>query len=271
VASKSQATPSSLTNYYLVTTIEEKLSRLAAFLTSHPDEKMIVFFITCACVDFYGTALQKMLPDQNIEMLHGKMVQKRREKTMERYRACGDKDDESDKGSALFCTDVAARGLDVTDVNWVVQFDPPQDPSFFVHRVGRAARAGKLGASLLFLTRKEEPYVDFLQKRKIPLIPLPDSELCCPAEEEAPEITVKPKKRKKNQDSDDEEEEEEVPLTRTIVSASGTDVTIEDALPKIVQLCMKDRDILEKGTKAFTSFIRAYKEHHCNFIFRYVY
>jgi ATP-dependent RNA helicase DDX55/SPB4 len=271
-ASKSQATPSSLTNYYLVTTMEEKLSRLAAFMTSHPNEKMIVFFLTCACVDFYGTALQKILPDHYVEMLHGKMVQKRREKAMERYRACRDKDAESEKGGALFCTDVAARGLDVTDVHWVVQFDPPQDPSFYVHRVGRAARAGKLGASLLFLTRKEEPYVDFLRMRKIPLIPLPTSELCCPPEEETPDVAaVKPKKRKKNPDSDDEDEDEdEVPFTRTIVSASGPDVTIEDVLPKVGELVLKDRDVLEKGTKAFTSFIRAYKEHHCNFIFRYV-
>jgi ATP-dependent RNA helicase DDX55/SPB4 len=139
--------------------------------------------------------------------------------------------------------------------------------------VGRAARAGKLGASLLFLTRKEEPYVDFLRMRKIPLIPLPTSELCCPPEEETPEIAaVRPKKRKKedSDDDDDGESEEEVPFTRTIVSASGPDVTIEDVLPKVGELVLKDRDVLEKGTKAFTSFIRAYKEHHCNFIFRYV-
>ncbi len=43
------------------------------------------------------------------------------------------------------CTDVAARGIDIPDVAWIVQFDPPQDPSYFVHRVGRTARAGKKG------------------------------------------------------------------------------------------------------------------------------
>jgi ATP-dependent RNA helicase DDX55/SPB4 len=268
VTSKSQATPSSLTNYFLVTPMEEKLSRLAAFLKSHPNEKMIVFFLTCACVDFYGTALQTLLPDQYVELLHGKMVQKRREKSMERFRECRSKNDESEKGGALFCTDVAARGLDVTDVHWVVQFDPPQDPSFYVHRVGRSARAGKRGASLLFLTRKEEPYVDFLRMRKIPLIPLPTSELCCPPEEdEDPDTEAKPKKSKKDQEGD----EDEVPVTRTILSASDPNITIEDILPNITKLCLKDRDVLEKGTKAFTSFIRAYKEHHCNFIFRYVY
>lgn len=52
----------------------------------------------------------------------------------------------SQDGGLLVCTDVAARGIDIPDVAWIVQFDPPQDPSYFVHRVGRTARAGKKGA-----------------------------------------------------------------------------------------------------------------------------
>lgn len=51
----------------------------------------------------------------------------------------------SQEGGLLVCTDVAARGIDIPDVAWIVQFDPPQDPSYFVHRVGRTARAGKKG------------------------------------------------------------------------------------------------------------------------------
>ncbi len=45
---------------------------------------------------------------------------------------------------ALFCTDVAARGLDIPDVHWIVQHDAPQDPAAFVHRVGRTARMGEI-------------------------------------------------------------------------------------------------------------------------------
>ena len=58
--------------------------------------------------------------------------------------------------------DVTARGLDVTDINWVVQFDAPQDPASFMHHVGRAARAGRVGCSLLFLTKKEESCINLL-------------------------------------------------------------------------------------------------------------
>lgn len=264
---KQQATPSTLTNYYVVTKLDEKLSRLAAFLQQHPDEKMIVFFLTCACVDFYGTAFQKIFPPSEanitIEMLHGKMVQKRREKTMERFRDL--------KDAALFCTDVAARGLDVSDVQWVVQVDAPQDPAFFVHRVGRSARAGKMGKSLVFLTPKEEAYVDLLRMRNVPLQPLPTTERCCPPDElddEGGELIKSGRNATKTNKVSADNEVATDSTARVILSAADVKITLEDVLPKIRDIVLNDRDILEKGTKAFTSFIRAYKEHHCAFIFR---
>jgi hypothetical protein len=54
-------------------------------------------------------------------------------------------------------------------VSWVVQYDAPQDPAAFVHRVGRTARMGRAGAALALLTPAEEAYVDFLRLRKVPL------------------------------------------------------------------------------------------------------
>jgi hypothetical protein len=165
------------------------------------------------------------------------------------------------------------------------------DPSSYVHRVGRSARAGKIGNSLVFLTRKEEAYVDFLRLRKVPLIELPESEVCKPPSEEEEDDK---KEESKNDDSDDESMEagsdgdgnnkDEAKSAaksssgkddlsggekRIIKSSAGPEVFVTDVLPAIRKLVLKDRDVLEKGTKAYTSYIRAYKEHHCGFIFRF--
>lgn len=229
---KQSFTPTSLTNYYMITETDEKVSRMVAFLMQHREEKIIVFFLTCACVNFYGETLIQAMKNHNIniELLHGKLAQKRRENAMERYRAAS--------SGVLFCTDVAARGVDVEKVDWVVQLDAPQNPSQFVHRVGRSARAGKKGSSLLFLTKKEEAYLDLLANRQVSLLPLSQEERC--------HLSIDDTPLDFSQDHN------------------------PNVLPLIRDLVMKDRDILEKGTKAFTSYIRAYKEHTCAFIFRYV-
>jgi ATP-dependent RNA helicase DDX55/SPB4 len=62
--------------------------------------------------------------------------------------------------SVLLCTDVAARGLDLPDVDVVIQYDPPTDPKVFSHRAGRAARMGRQGKGIVLLTKgSEEGYV----------------------------------------------------------------------------------------------------------------
>jgi len=251
-----QATPSSLTNYYIVAPLEEKISRLVNFLKEHRDEKIVVFFLTCAIVEFYGLALQQLLPSDEfiIELLHGKLSPKRREKTMERFRSVEIVSNESRKGERnqggiLLCTDVAARGLDVPDIKWTVQFDAPMDPSQYIHRVGRSARAGKIGSSLIFLTPKEESFIDFLKARKVPMLQISDKESCS---------TSRSTVMKLEEDVSEEEKN----------SVEGK-IKIINVLPKIKNFVMKDRDLLEKGTKAFTSYIAAYKKMQCTFIFRF--
>lgn len=243
VAPEEQATPNSLTNYYVISPLEEKLSRLIAFLKQHKNEKIIIFFLTCACVEYYGLALEQILPSNDfyIETLHGKLAPKRREKAMERFRNGGAEDGSPKvKGGILMCTDVAARGLDVPDIEWTIQFDAPTDPSQYIHRVGRSARAGKIGSSLIFLSPKEESFIDFLKLRKVPLLEISSGEKCSPT----------------------------VSTIGNDDASSETKISIPDVLPKVKSLVLQDRDLLEKGTKAFTSYIRAYKEHQCAFIFR---
>ena len=79
----------------------------------------------------------------------------------------------------MLCTDVAARGLDIPDVDWIVQYDPPDDPKEYIHRVGRTGRgvsrlgtaggAGVRGRALLFLLPEEFMFLSYLQKSKVQL------------------------------------------------------------------------------------------------------
>ena len=179
-----QAVPVLLKNYFVTLPSDAKLGfvgtvscsdwKLLRFLRSHQQEKIIVFFLTCAQVDFLTSALLSLdvLAGIKLRSLHGRMVQKKRLKTMEDFRKpeCRSGLDVSSLAGVLFCTDVAARGIDIPDVDWIVQFDPPQDPAFFIHRIGRTARAGKKGQSLLMLEPAEAAYVPFTRRRGVPLI-----------------------------------------------------------------------------------------------------
>ena len=69
----------------------------------------------------------------------------------------------------LLCTNVAARGLDIPRVDWIVQYDPPDDPRDYIHRVGRTARAGNAGKSLMFLLPSELGFLRYLKEAKVPL------------------------------------------------------------------------------------------------------
>jgi ATP-dependent RNA helicase DDX55/SPB4 len=68
-----------------------------------------------------------------------------------------------------------SRGIDIDDVDWVVQYDPPKVASSFVHRCGRTARSGREGNAIIFLLPNEECYVNFLHiNQQVPLMKLSD-------------------------------------------------------------------------------------------------
>ena len=62
---------------------------------------------------------------------------------------------------------MSARGIDIPDVDWIIQYDPPQWSDSFVHRIGRTARAGRKGQSIIFLTESEQSYVSYLHAKKV--------------------------------------------------------------------------------------------------------
>ena len=74
------------------------------------------------------------------------------------------------KNGILLSTDVAARGLDIPNVDWVVQYDPPDDPKEYIHRVGRTARgASGAGRALLILVPNELGFLKYLHQSKVKL------------------------------------------------------------------------------------------------------
>ncbi|XP_032287178.1 ATP-dependent RNA helicase DDX55 isoform X3 [Phoca vitulina] len=116
---------------------------------------------TCACVEYYGKALEALVKSVKIMCIHGKMKHKRNKIFME-FRKL--------QSGILVCTDVMARGIDIPEVNWVLQYDPPSSASAFVHRCGRTARIGHGGSALVFLLPMEESYISFLEiNQKCPL------------------------------------------------------------------------------------------------------
>lgn len=160
-------TPASLQMKYILTNGSEKLPALKSILDriSPAPFKVIVYLSTCAAVDYFQHLLpSKVLPGGMILVpLHGKHPAKVREKNFLRFTnaACP---------ALLLTTDVAARGLDIPQVDLVVQIDPPSDSKVFLHRCGRAGRAGRKGLSVILLQPgKEEDYISFLEVRKTPV------------------------------------------------------------------------------------------------------
>ena len=89
----------------------------------------MVFFSSCNSVKFHGELLNYI--DIPVQAIHGKQKQAKRTTTF--FDFC-----QAESG-ILLCTDVAARGLDIPAVDWIIQYDPPDDPKEYIHRVGRCA------------------------------------------------------------------------------------------------------------------------------------
>ncbi|ESL09118.1 ATP-dependent RNA helicase [Trypanosoma rangeli SC58] len=156
-------TPATLCQNFIVLELHRKLDALLMFLKRHPNDKTVVFVSTCNQVRYMYLAFSKILKKMRIPSmcLTSKMKQFRREEVFLTFCRC--------KAAVLFCTDIAARGLDFPLVHWAVQYDCPDSAQTYIHRAGRTARAGARGVSLLFLTPQETPMLSFLAHKHIPL------------------------------------------------------------------------------------------------------
>lgn len=151
------STPKLLQNYYVIVEPEYKLAVLLDFIEKQQVQKAMLFFPTCACVEYWGIALTELLKPTKVLALHGKM-KSQRNKILKDFR--------ESENALLLCTDLLARGVDIPEVDWVLQWDAPSNASAFVHRVGRTARQGHEGNALIMLLPLEDAYVDFLTRNQ---------------------------------------------------------------------------------------------------------
>lgn len=158
---KEHSTVEGLEQGYVICDSDMRFRLLFSFLKRNAKKKIIVFFSSCNCVKYYAELLNYI--DLPVLDLHGKQKQQKRTNTF--FEFC------NAKQGVLICTDVAARGLDIPAVDWIVQFDPPDDPRDYIHRVGRTARgsAGK-GRSLMFLQPSEIGFLKHLKDARVPLV-----------------------------------------------------------------------------------------------------
>ncbi|MGM1046922.1 MAG: DEAD/DEAH box helicase [Bacillota bacterium] len=151
---------------YIEVPERQKFEALSRLIDMESPDLAIVFGRTKRRVDELAEALQKR--GYSADGLHGDLSQHQRDTVMRKFR-----DGSID---VLVATDVAARGLDVSGVSHVVNFDLPQDPESYVHRIGRTGRAGKEGTAWSFVTPREMDHLHFIERvtrHRIPRKPLP--------------------------------------------------------------------------------------------------
>lgn len=150
--SKEQLTVPLIDQFYYET--RDKLEGLCRILDVDVSGKVIVFCRTKKGVDELVASLSTR--GFIAEGLHGDLSQSQRDRVMKRFRDA--------KLDILVATDVAARGLDIENICYVVNFDIPQDPESYVHRIGRTGRAGKKGTALTFITPREYKQLKQIEK-----------------------------------------------------------------------------------------------------------
>eukprot|EP00794_Sanderia_malayensis_P000232 gene232-847_t len=157
---KDSATVEGLEQGYIVVPSEKRFLLLFTFLKKNLKKKVMVFFSSCNSVKYHSELLNYI--DIPVLDIHGKQKQQKRTSTF--FEFCT-----ADSG-ILLCTDVAARGLDIPEVDWIVQYDPPDDPKEYIHRVGRTARGSEgRGHALLFLLPEELGFLRYLKHAKVTL------------------------------------------------------------------------------------------------------
>lgn len=140
---------------HFVTFIEmdDKRFFLERMINEHPGSKILVFVRTKVRADRVCAALQRV--EISSVTMHGDKDQKEREHALEQFR--------NGSVTILIATDVTARGIDIDDVEFVINYDLPENPEYYVHRVGRTGRGTKRGTAISFCSEEEKPVLEDIE------------------------------------------------------------------------------------------------------------
>ncbi|KAG2787019.1 putative ATP-dependent RNA helicase [Phytophthora cactorum] len=260
------STPHQLMQHFMLVPAKARLCALTCFLREElrhaprdikkdggPGKcKIVVFLSTCDAVDFHYALFRKcawpsgkgsseeaessgdngvasLFGSQGpVFRLHGNIPQQERVTTFKSF--C------TSSSGVLLCTDVAARGLNLPTVKWIVQYDPPTETRDYVHRVGRTARSGNQGSSLLFLMPSESEYLDYLSKQGLKLNALSLEKTVSRVGKHGGFLTTSRKK-----------------LLHEVVQG--------DLQFLYEQTLLADKELFELACQAFHSFVRSYATH----------
>lgn len=158
---KKEITNTNIEQSFYAVKKEAKFELMVRLIDVHDLQLMLVFCNTKSKVDEVVEELQAN--GYAAEGLHGDMRQAARNQVMNKFRNGNTK--------ILVATDVAARGIDVSGVDAVINYDLPMDLEYYVHRIGRTGRAGKLGKAFLFITKRDKSRMRDLEHYTKAVIP----------------------------------------------------------------------------------------------------
>tara|TARA_R110000796_G_scaffold159169_4_gene275950 strand:+ start:75429 stop:76568 length:1140 start_codon:yes stop_codon:yes gene_type:complete len=160
---RSAGVNANISHEYVVCQSKDKVQEINHFLSYHKDERGMIFCQTKNA----ARILTKQLLAKNIavDVIEGDMGQRDRDKVMRMFK--------SEKVELLVATDIAARGIDVKGLSFVLHYQLPQQIEYYTHRSGRTGRAGLKGTSILFISEKEKSKIFEIEKElKIKIKPL---------------------------------------------------------------------------------------------------
>lgn len=166
VTAAKSLTVSQVRQSYIAVEPWDKTRLLVHLLKHETPELTVVFCRTKRTVDLVAKAIQKAGIDAHA--IHGDMFQRKRNEVMEKLR--------DGNLEVLVASDLAARGLDVDDISHVINFDLPEDPEVYVHRIGRTARAGRNGIAWAFVSPEQGELltsIESLINQEIPRLDYP--------------------------------------------------------------------------------------------------